>query len=461
MGEDNRPRFLREHRPLPAPRVLAGPVVPPGEAEAYAQAAYKAEVQAVAVAVVGTKNDTLNVSAFNLGQLVASGHLSYEAVWSGLYDAALLSGLTEKESTGTLNSGLRAGMDHARDVPERPEDPSVGAGDRPLVDGDQDEPLADVIDFPTRLDWHDLWEADDEEEEWIVAPIIPARRLVALYSQAKMGKSLLMLELAVGIARGITVLDYTPERPRRVLYVDLENDPRGDIRTRLQRMQQKPADLDNLVYLSFPQLPMLDTALGAARLLEVVEHFSCEVVVIDTISRLVAGEENDNNTWLSFYRHTGKLMKSHGLAMVRLDHSGKDPTRGMRGGSAKYSDVDLVWSLTRPSDDMIQLECTAQRLPVRERLVTLRRNHTPWLHHTVIGQDRAVAWKAEQDDTIAFLDALLGEDAPITVRQALKVLRANGRGKRQQDVAALLRTRSQALSDRGLTFDPDPDQEPS
>jgi RecA-family ATPase len=74
------------------------------------------------------------------------------------------------------------------------------------------------------LDWHDCGPAKTTEE-WIIEPILPARRLVALYSAPKVGKSLLMLELAVGIARGSRVLGAVPDRPRRVLYVDFENDP--------------------------------------------------------------------------------------------------------------------------------------------------------------------------------------------------------------------------------------------
>lgn len=448
MGDD-RPRFLQDLRPLHTPRAITGAVQAPGEAEGYARAAYTAEVQAVADCHQGKRNDTLNIAAFNLGQLVASGHLSYEAVWNGLYEAALHSGLDTNETTATLNSGLRAGMAHGREIPERegPDAPEVTELQEP-VDGE-----ATVTDFPVPLDWQALWEAEDEDDDWIVKPLIPARRIVALYSQAKMGKSLLMLELSVGIARGTTVLDYTPDRPRRVLYVDLENDPRGDIRTRLQQMGAKPADLDNLVYLSFPALPMLDTALGAARLLEVAQHFGCEVVVIDTISRLVAGEENDNNTWLSFYRHTGRLLKANGLACIRLDHSGKDPSRGMRGGSAKYSDVDLVWSLTRPAENVIHLECTAQRLPVRERFVALTLRTEPLLHHEVGAEARKVAQEAEQDDLTKFLDRLIGDTTSITLTRACGLLTRAGRGTRRQDVSVMLRHRSDSLVARGLAFD--------
>ena len=48
-------------------------------------------------------------------------------------------------------------------------------------------------------------------------------------------------------------------RPRRVLYVDFENDPRGDIRARLDAMEIGPDQLTNLCYLSYPSLAKLDT----------------------------------------------------------------------------------------------------------------------------------------------------------------------------------------------------------
>jgi uncharacterized protein YndB with AHSA1/START domain len=97
------------------------------------------------------------------------------------------------------------------------------------------------------------------DEEWIVEPLLPARRMIALYSAPKAGKSLLMLEIAVAIARGTEVLGATPDRPRRVLYVDFENDPRGDVRTRLEAMDVGPDQLDNLCYLTFPSLAKFDT----------------------------------------------------------------------------------------------------------------------------------------------------------------------------------------------------------
>ena len=225
-----------------------------------------------------------------------------------------------------------------------------------------DEADAWVAEHLKELDWHELW-ADQTEEEWIVEPLLPARRLIALYSAPKLGKSLLMLEIAAAVATGSEVLGTRPER-RHVLYVDFENDPKGDIKPRLVDMGYSPDRLDWLHYLSFPTLAALDSERGSKELLAAVHHYAAEAVFIDTVSRSVQGEENENDTWLNFYRHTGLKLKQAQVALMRLDHSGKDETKGQRGGSAKVGDVDAVWRMRRVrSDDgeTFILECEAHR----------------------------------------------------------------------------------------------------
>src|SRR5699024_7633552 len=127
-----------------------------------------------------------------------------------------------------------------------------------------------------------------------------------------------------------------------------------DVRARLQAMGHGPGDLENLCYLSFPTMGGLDSETGSNELMAAVQGYDCEVVVIDTVSRSVTGDENENDTWLSFYRHTGLKLKQAGVSLIRLDHTGKDETKGQRGGSAKVGDVDAVWRMSRVTDDTYQ-----------------------------------------------------------------------------------------------------------
>ena len=272
------------------------------------------------------------------------------------------------------------------------------------------------------LDWHALWQ-DQTEEEWIVEPLLAKRRLVALYSAPKVGKSLLMLEIAAHIAAGNEVLGSKPPEPIRTLYVDFENDPRGDVRERLRDMGFGPDDLGNLCYLSFPSLGKLDTERGAKELLAAISYYQCEVVVIDTVSRSVEGDENENDTWLSFYRHTGLALKRAEVALIRLDHSGKDEKKGQRGGSAKSGDVDAVWRLSKMSDTAFQLTCEANRFPVGETIINLERVDDGRLRHK---RDMDAAKKAMDELMANLRKANVPKDGTATVNGAREALRNAG-----------------------------------
>jgi hypothetical protein len=80
----------------------------------YGQRALAGEITAVAMAVEGTRNDQLNRSAFNLGQLIAGGQLDMGTVKAALRGAALGTGLKDSESEKTIESGITSGMQSPR-----------------------------------------------------------------------------------------------------------------------------------------------------------------------------------------------------------------------------------------------------------------------------------------------------------------------------------------------------------
>ena len=103
--------------PFDAPAAPSGPAGGGDRAAGYAAAALDRELDAVRTAPEGTRNDTLNKAAFNLGQLVAGGELDEATVVTVLTDAARSAGLTEKEIGKTINSGLSKGRLNPRTAP--------------------------------------------------------------------------------------------------------------------------------------------------------------------------------------------------------------------------------------------------------------------------------------------------------------------------------------------------------
>lgn len=83
----------------------------------YGKNALNAELKELSRAQEGMRNHQLNISSFNLYQLVGGGELTEEVVDSQLEIVALDIGLEPHEIHGTMQSAKRAGMDLPRQAP--------------------------------------------------------------------------------------------------------------------------------------------------------------------------------------------------------------------------------------------------------------------------------------------------------------------------------------------------------
>ena len=233
------------------------------------------------------------------------------------------------------------------------------------------------IELSGLLDWHELFNGPPFVQEWLAYPIVPKGRLVSLFGPAKIGKSLFMLELAASVATGRDFLGH-PTTKSRVLYVDRENDPRSDVRDRLTKMGFGADELeDNLFFLSFPTIGDLDTKSGAATIINWVDNHNIDFVIVDTISRFIAGKENENDTYFDLYKLTELELKKRGTTFLRIDHTGVETSSRARGASAKEQDVDITWSMVRTKNNSFKLSSKCHRMVIEVRELTLTRNSEP------------------------------------------------------------------------------------
>ncbi len=279
---------------------------------------------------------------------------------------------------------------------------------------------ARALDPYPELDWSQVWAGVGDEPDWLIEPLLERGRLYALWSIAGVGKSLLTLEIAAALATGRPVLGNTGRDPIHVLYVDMENSP-SDLVERLSAFGYRPEQLGHLHYLSFPSLPALDSPAGGAGLLAAAERHLAEVVVIDTVSRIIAGKENDSDTFHQLYRCALAPLKARGITTIRLDHAGKDTERGQRGSSAKDSDVDVVWQLSQLTAVAYRLTRGKSRNNHHPESIDLQRRFSPLRHEITreTGLDPAVA------ELVEHLDRL---DIPVDLSRpkTKELLTANG-----------------------------------
>ena len=221
---------------------------------------------------------------------------------------------------------------------------------------------------------------EGHEVDWLVEDLWPIGRSIHIHAQRKAGKSLNSLWMACCIALGRDPFTGEPIPPRRVGYWDFEM-TLDDLRERIADMGFDVMALSKMLnYYQMASLPPLDTELGGRYLLEQAVLMGEEVVFIDTMSRVISGDENSSDTYINFYRFTGAPLKAAGISLCRLDHEGHEGGRS-RGSSAKADDVDIVWQLV-PTDDGVKYVRKAARIAWVPESLTIRKSDDPSLTYS-------------------------------------------------------------------------------
>ena len=288
---------------------------------------------------------------------------------------------------------------------------------------------------PMWVDPHELF-AGDTRESWLVEDVWPHGRQVHIHAARKTGKSLIALWVACNLAKGIDPFNGREREPVRIAYLDYEMNM-DDLRERVMDMRFTEDDLQptHWYYALNPPLPMMDTQAGGEAVLEKLISANVQAVVFDTFSRIVQGDENSNDTYRAFFRHTGARLKAAGIAMLRLDHEGHKEGVS-RGASAKADDVDVVWQLRAADNNAMQLVRKSARMAWVPEYVNLERIEEPLAFRRI-----GVIIPNGTMDLVDQLDAL---DVPLTATRT-QLRKDYGITARNNVISAAMRVRTNRI----------------
>lgn len=191
------------------------------------------------------------------------------------------------------------------------------------------------------------------EMKWAIQGILPAG-LSCLHGRPKVGKSWLALQIAIGVACGGKVLGQQVERGK-VLYLALEDGPRR-LQGRLQKQLADslltgsyPEDMDITFYTEWPTFGKDG---GMHRLFGEIEREGYELIVIDTLSRMLGMIDQLDLAQMTMVM--GELQRaaiSSDVTILAIDHSRKNT------GFASSAVDDLMGSTGKSaaSDALIKL----------------------------------------------------------------------------------------------------------
>jgi len=219
---------------------------------------------------------------------------------------------------------------------------------------------------------------------WLIDALVPAQSIVVLAGEPNAGKSLVVLDWSLRMARGLSTWQDRAVQPGPVLVLAGEGLRGIGPRIRAWRLANEMAN---------PQHPMLFAALpaltdaGALHQLDTVlaEHRP-SLVAVDTLSLGMPGaDENDSAAVGTVLRAIGQARDRHGCSWVLVHHlrkpatnrgSGAPTMASVRGSGALGGAADSVLILFRePNGDLVlrtEKQRDAQRAPdVRMTIVPI------------------------------------------------------------------------------------------
>jgi len=192
----------------------------------------------------------------------------------------------------------------------------------------------------------DLLEMDFEPIPWLVDDFL-GPGLSIIYGEPKIGKSLMVLQLAKAISSGETFLD-KEVRKRKVLYLALEDYPR-----RLnQRMIDQLWKGNEIIIITEDEFKRIFSTLdleGGKMFLEFFIENEFDVLIIDTFSRSTMKDQLKNEDMTMFLSPIQNFAGKKDKYIIFVDHPPKTG-KSIFGSQAKTAIADTIWHLYEKED---------------------------------------------------------------------------------------------------------------
>jgi hypothetical protein len=187
--------------------------------------------------------------------------------------------------------------------------------------------------------------------QWLIQKVVQEKSLTVIFGSSNAGKSFLVLDMALGIARGVDWFGRKVQ-PGIVVYLAIEGPQRNRLAAYMKHYQiaQPPA---NFLLVDVPVNLRNRTAepVDAQQLIQTIRaqlgEATVSAVIIDTLNQaLQGGEENSSEDMGAFIANANEFRSALGCAVLVVHHAGKDRDRGARGHSSLKGAVDTELEVT-------------------------------------------------------------------------------------------------------------------
>jgi KaiC/GvpD/RAD55 family RecA-like ATPase len=186
---------------------------------------------------------------------------------------------------------------------------------------------------------------------WIVKNVIPRAELGIIYGASGSGKTFIILDIALAVARGVPWRGLRVKQGR-VVYIVAEG--AGGFRKRARAYaQQNGIDLKDVDVLVLDATPNLLDDKQVKLLTKAIEAAGAiSMIVVDTFAQMTPGaNENAAEDMGKAINHVRSVGRKVGACVVLVHHAGKDAAKGARGWSGLRAAADFELEVTRDGDN--------------------------------------------------------------------------------------------------------------
>jgi hypothetical protein len=196
--------------------------------------------------------------------------------------------------------------------------------------------------------------------------LLPPQGILFVGGEPKVGKSLLVANLALSLAAGADRVGFSIPTPRRVLICQFEL-PVPQFVTRLAVMRRAlgTAADQNLLVDTRAQGHLLSAAQGLNHFVSAARAAAAEIIVLDPLYSTHDQDENDTRAMAALCQTLLRLRDASRAALIVVHHVRKSIGRheigsAFRGSSALHAVGDTYLLLTRPSPQLATIELRFQ-----------------------------------------------------------------------------------------------------
>jgi hypothetical protein len=196
--------------------------------------------------------------------------------------------------------------------------------------------------------------------------LLPPQGILFVGGEPKVGKSLLVANLALSLASGLQRCGFSIPEPRRVLVCQFEL-PVPQFVDRLAIMRKAVGTVadQNLLIDTRATGHLLSTPQGLNHFLSAANAAAAEVIILDPLYSTHDQDENDTRAMAALCQSLLRLRDASRAALIVVHHVRKSITRfeigsAFRGSSALHAVGDSYMLLTRPSPQLSTVELRFQ-----------------------------------------------------------------------------------------------------